>query len=73
MSPKENGQGKPLPPEFDIRLLSGARKVEMQAEMSENARRLFKDGLRRYFPELNEAELHALFLERMADCHNQNY
>jgi hypothetical protein len=59
--------------EPDIRLLSGARKVEMQAEMSENARRLFKDGLRRYFPHLNEEELHKFYLERMALCHNQNY
>ena len=42
-------------------------------ELSEAAKRLFKDGLLRRFPDLDEKQLHKLFLARLARCHNQNY
>ena len=42
-------------------------------ELSDMAKRLFREGLRHRFPEASEAELHRLFLQGLAKCHNQNY
>jgi hypothetical protein len=42
-------------------------------ELSAFGKALFKEGLRKRFPELSEEELHKVFLERLARCHNQNY
>lgn len=42
-------------------------------ELSEMANQLFKDGLRRRFPDASEEELQRIYLERLAKCHNRNY
>jgi hypothetical protein len=42
-------------------------------ELSAFTRALFKEGLRKRFPDLSEEELHRVFLERLARCHNRNY
>jgi hypothetical protein len=42
-------------------------------ELSDFSKRLFKAGLTERFPTKTEAEIHALFLKRLAKCHNQNY
>ena len=42
-------------------------------ELSEMTKALFRDGLRRRFPDLSERELHKRFLEGLARCHNRNY
>ena len=42
-------------------------------ELSEMTKTLFKQGLRERFPDLPEEQFHALFLERIARCHNRNY
>lgn len=42
-------------------------------ELSEQAKQLFIHGLRKRFPDLSEAEFHALMLDRLAKCHNRNY
>ena len=42
-------------------------------EMSAFTKALFREGLRKRFPQLSEEEFHKLFLERLALCHNRNY
>ena len=42
-------------------------------ELSEMTKTLFQQGLRERFPDLPEEQFHALFLERLARCHNCNY
>lgn len=42
-------------------------------ELSDMSKRLFREGLRRRFPDVSEAELQRLFLQGLAKCHNQNY
>jgi hypothetical protein len=42
-------------------------------ELSARVKALFREGLRRLFPDLPEAEFHKLYLERLALCHNRNY
>jgi hypothetical protein len=42
-------------------------------ELSAQAKRLFAQGLRRRFPDLSDADFHALLLDRLSKCHNRNY
>jgi hypothetical protein len=42
-------------------------------ELSAFTKALLEEGLRKRFPDLSEEELHRVFLERLARCHNQNY
>jgi hypothetical protein len=41
--------------------------------MSAFTKALFKQGLRERFPDLSDEELHRLYLDRLAKCHNSNY
>lgn len=56
-----------------LRRLSPEKKLAKTFELSEMSRRLFREGLRRRFPDLTEDEFHRLYLERLALCHNRNY
>jgi hypothetical protein len=56
-----------------LRRMTPAERVEKAFELSDFTKRLFRDGLRRRFPEKTEAELHQLYLDRLAKCHNRNY
>lgn len=49
------------------------QRLHQAFELSDFTRRLFKQGLRRARPDLPDAELHQLFLDRIARCHNRNY
>jgi len=42
-------------------------------ELGELGKDLLRAGLKRQFPSASEAELHQLFLDRLARCHNRNY
>ena len=42
-------------------------------DLSEFTRSIFRSGLRRRHPELAEPDLHRLYLDRLALCHNRNY
>lgn len=69
--------GKPRPNHREyLRVLRGmtpAQRLRKAIELGELSRRLFKQGLRRRFPQLSEEALHRLYLERLAKCHNRNY
>jgi hypothetical protein len=56
-----------------LRAMTPEQRVQKAFEMSAFTKALFKDGLRRRFPELSEEHLHQLYLERLAKCHNSNY
>lgn len=56
-----------------LQRLGTAGRAAKAFELSEMAKRVFRDGLRRRFADLNESEFHALFLKRLARCHNRNY
>jgi hypothetical protein len=49
------------------------QRLAKAMELTEDARRRFREGLRRRFPDLDESELHKLYLERLDKCHNRNY
>ena len=59
-----------------LRALSRMTPTEKAAkvfELSDDSKARFRDGLRLRFPHLSDAERHALYLRRMAACHNRNY
>lgn len=56
-----------------LRRLGPAKRLLKAIELGEEARALFRIGLRRRFPTLSEAEFKRLYLERLAKCHNTSY
>ncbi len=56
-----------------LRAMTPADRLRKAFEMSDFTKKLLKEALRQRFPELSEAELHALYLKRLAQCHNKNY
>ena len=52
--------------------MSPAARLRKAFELTEMTRRLFRLGLRDRFPNLSEAELHRLYIERLHACHNQD-
>lgn len=56
-----------------LRALTPQQRLQKALEMSAFTKALFKQGLRQRFPDLSEAELHSLYLDRLALCHNSNY
>jgi hypothetical protein len=56
-----------------LRRMTPAQRLAKAMELSELGKRLFRHGLRRRFPEATDQELHAIYLKRIAKCHNRNY
>jgi hypothetical protein len=56
-----------------LRRLGPEGRLRKALELSEMTRALFWAGLCRRFPNLSEAERKAIYLERLAKCHNRNY
>ena len=56
-----------------LRNMTPEERVQKAFEMSAFTKQLFKQGLRERFPELSDADLHEIYLARLAKCHNKNY
>lgn len=56
-----------------LRRMTPQERLQKAFELSEMAKQLFRDGLRRRFPDLSEEELKRIYMERLARCHNRNY
>jgi hypothetical protein len=56
-----------------LRRMTPQQRLAKPFKLSELTTRLFKQGLRKQFPELPEESFHRLYLERLANCHNRNY
>lgn len=56
-----------------LRRMTPGQRLAKAMELSELGKRLFRHGLRRRFPEADDRQLHALYLKRIARCHNRNY
>lgn len=56
-----------------LRAMTPEERLRKAFELSAFSKALFKQGLRQRFPNLTKVELHRLFLERLALCHNSNY
>jgi hypothetical protein len=56
-----------------LRRMTPEQRLAKAFELSEMTKRLFREGLRERFPDLDDEAFHRLFLDRLAKCHNQNY
>ncbi len=56
-----------------LRRMSPEERLKKAFELGEFTRSLFKQGLRERFPDKSEAEIHEIYVKRMAKCHNRNY
>ncbi|HQU32393.1 MAG: hypothetical protein HRU72_08445 [Planctomycetia bacterium] len=56
-----------------LRRMSPEQRLLKAFELSQFSRDLFLHGLRKRFPDLSEAEIKKLYLERLNKCHNRNY
>lgn len=56
-----------------LRRMTPSEKFNKVMELNELTKSLFKQGLRKRFPEKTEEEIHTLFLKRLEKCHNSNY
>lgn len=56
-----------------LRRMTPQERLDKAIELTENARYLFRVGLRARHPDLSEEAFHRVYLERMAKCHNRNY
>ena len=56
-----------------LRGMTPAQRLAKAFELTEFTRRLFRAGLRKRHPGLTDEQLHRLYLERLAKCHNRNY
>jgi 23S rRNA A2030 N6-methylase RlmJ len=56
-----------------LRRMTPEQRLAKAFELSELTKRLFREGMRKQFPELSEEDFHQLYLERLAKCHNRNY
>lgn len=56
-----------------LRGMTAEQKLQIVSDLSETARALFREGLRKRFPDATEEELHRIFLKRIEKCYNRNY
>lgn len=56
-----------------LRRMTPAERLQRAMDLSDQVRALFRQGLRRRCPDLSEEEIHRLYLEQLAKCHNRNY
>ena len=55
-----------------LQRMTPEQRIAKAFELSDLTKTLFRQGLRERFPDLPEDQFHALFLERLALCHNRN-
>lgn len=56
-----------------LKRMTPEQRLAKAFELSAIAKELFLHGLRKRFPEKNEAEIKELYLQRIAKCYNRNY
>ncbi|HEY1629291.1 MAG TPA: hypothetical protein VGF52_05500 [Tepidisphaeraceae bacterium] len=56
-----------------LRRMTPAQRLAKAIELSDLGKRLFLHGLRKRFRDADEKQIHALYLSRIARCHNRNY
>jgi hypothetical protein len=56
-----------------LKRMTSEQRLKKAFELSDFTKELFLHGLKKRFPEKTEAEIKAIYLERIALCHNRNY
>ena len=56
-----------------LRRMTPEQRHQKAFELSSLTKNLFLHGLKKRFPDKTEAEIKAIYLERIAKCYNRNY
>ena len=56
-----------------LRGMSSQEKLSQVFKLNDRTRELMRIGLRRRFPNLDDADLERVYLQMRARCHNRNY
>ncbi|MEA1959548.1 MAG: hypothetical protein U9N44_07845 [Chloroflexota bacterium] len=56
-----------------LRRMGAEQRLLKSFELSELSKDLFLHGLHSRFPQLSEAAIKRIYLERLDKCHNRNY
>ncbi|HUV05449.1 MAG TPA: hypothetical protein VMX94_10120 [Armatimonadota bacterium] len=56
-----------------LRRMTPEARLLKAFELTQFSRELFLHGLRKRFPDLPDAEIKRIYLERLNKCHNRNY
>ncbi len=56
-----------------LKKMGPEKRLDKVFELNNLARELFLTGLKRRFPQKSEAEIKAIYLERIKKCYNKNY
>jgi hypothetical protein len=56
-----------------LRGMTAEQKLQIVFDLTATVDSLFREGLRRRFPDPNEEELHRIYLKRLEKCYNGNY
>lgn len=56
-----------------LKSMAPEQRLQKAFELSSFTKKLFMQGLKKRFPDKTEAEIKAIYLERIAKCHNRNY
>jgi Rv0078B-related antitoxin len=56
-----------------LRGMTAEQKLQIVFDLTETVDSLFREGLRRRFPDATEEELHRIYLKRLEKCYNRNY
>jgi hypothetical protein len=56
-----------------LRRMTSEQRLRKAFELSEMSKELFRQGLRRRYPNLSDEEFHRVFLEHLEQCNNRNY
>jgi len=56
-----------------LKRMTPEQRLQKAFELSSLAKSLFLHGLKKRFSDKTDAEIQAIYLERIAKCHNRNY
>jgi len=56
-----------------LKKMTPEQRIKKAFELSDMAKQLFLEGLRKRFPEKSNSEIKEIYLERIKLCHNRNY
>jgi hypothetical protein len=56
-----------------LRRMPSGERLKKAFELSDLTKRLFRQGLKKRFPDLSDEALHRLYLEQLEKCHNKNF
>jgi hypothetical protein len=56
-----------------LRRMTPEQRLDKAFELTAYSQAVFREGLRRRFSDLPDAEFHQLLLQRLEKCHNRNY